>query len=160
MISSRRFTQCLVGLMLCFFATLAYGDAVEYRFSGTSLFDNLPVAFEYISPTGFITTETELLESQLVYCLNCIGDPNIPSVIFSFENDGDQIQFNDVNNVGSAFTFPFDSFDTFGTYQSFDNPGHLTVSPVNNTAEPTSLLLLGGGLIMLRKIVHKRSSTQ
>jgi hypothetical protein len=144
--------------MLVAFSTVALvpvskADTVTYTFSGT---DNAPggdgliVAFQYTA-SGFLIPSppnVSLLASQLDSCTNCEAS-GIPAVVFQQQSlvFGDQIDFSDILDTGSAFAFPFGAFATPGTYYSTSpyNSGTLIVS----TPEPATLLLLSCGLSLL-----------
>jgi len=87
------------------------------------------VEFVYSTPTP-VTVDTFLLSAQLISCTNCLGSDSLPSVVFQPSNVfGSSVQFNDLQNNGSIYMFPFGSFTQPGTYtsDSLFNPGTLTV---------------------------------
>jgi PEP-CTERM motif len=147
--------MCL--LVVALGATTARADTWDYTFSGTNTApggDGLAVSFEFVTQAP-ITTAISLLSVQLISCTNCIVSSSVPAVEFS-PNDvfGDQIGFNDINNNGNVFMFPFGAFQNPGTYVTLDmdNPGTLTVIVTATgpgptpTPEPSSLVLFLSGL--------------
>jgi hypothetical protein len=106
---------------------------VTYKFSGTNTAaggDGLSVAFQYVSP-AFVTSQASLLATQLNSCTNCLNSPEVPAVVLQPADGGaDAIDFADVNNSGSVFSFPLGAFSVVGTYTSSApyNPGTLTVA--------------------------------
>ncbi len=134
-------------------APIAHADTIIYSFSGTNTApggDGLAVAFQFTSGTFLTATPppfggTALVAAQLDSCTNCLDSLDVPAIVFHPNNVvGDTIDFNDVNNVGSVFSFSFGAFGTPGTYISSApfNPGTLTVTKVPEP-ETIAFLMLG-----------------
>jgi hypothetical protein len=107
--------------------------AVSYTFSGSNTGnggDSLPVAFHYVA-RDFVSAVLFLQSTQLTSCTNCSLLTGGDVVVFEPSDGGaDQIDFGDVNNLGTVFSFPLGSFKLLGTFTSSPPyfPGTLTVS--------------------------------
>jgi hypothetical protein len=141
----RRLAFPVICLLFVALGTAAKAQTWTYTFSGTNSApggDGLSAVFQY-STQAPITADTLLLSSQLISCTNCLVSSIVPATVFEPSNVfGSSVQFNDVENVGSVYMFPFGSFSKPGTYssQSGFNPGTLTVQVV---PEPGSFACTG-----------------
>jgi hypothetical protein len=144
-----------IGLM----ATSARAD-VTYTFTGlndSTGSSSEAVGFTFSSAT-FISGFTQLTQSQLTSCTNCLNSPN-PDVFLApnVPSFGDLLQFNDSNNVDSVFQFAAGAFGAVGTYQSggsFNPTGTLKVA----VPEPGSvaLTLVGGMMLALFAFLRRK----
>lgn len=144
----RIFGVALAAASFLAFGTQAEATTINYSFNGTG------GSFSYTT-NGFITSQTDVLASQLDSCMTSSASNSCTYELFSpnFNNRYDLLGFaySFAGGSGTAlYYFNVGSFESIGTHQTvLGSIGTLTVSEVAAVPEPTSwaMMLLGFALV-------------